>query len=353
MMPSAVPHPSDPDPCDVCGAHTFEPWVEVSLCGAFDRWIQRCRACGFRQVRPRLTRGELRSLYPAGYFGAAEGIGYGDYAREAQRRVRDAYFLLPRIRRHGPGARVLEVGCALGFLLAALRDAGCAVEGVDASPFAVFYATTRLGLPVTCGTLEDAQFPQAAFDVVVQKDLLEHTLHPRTHLLETARVMRHGAELWLITPNGEANLRPIQSSRRAAEAGDDLPLLDQGHLSFFSLRHLEQLFTECGFETVRAREIGVRRGLRALGLWPGRRRSARRAPRARAVAGPASDEHPVGGDDRFAEHADRIAAAVRDHESWLRRWPLYYYAHRLGKRIDMLPAGAQVGYDFEFLLRKR
>ena len=353
-MPTAV-HPPDPDPCDVCGGLTCEPWMEVSLCGLSERWVHQCGACGFRQVRPRLTPPELAALYPAEYFDAADEIGYGDYAREAQRRVRDAYFLSRGLRRHGAAVRVLEVGCALGFLLAALREAGCQVEGVDASPFAVFYAQSCLDLSVTCGTLEAACFPDATFDLVVQKDLLEHTIHPREHLLETARVMRRGAELRLITPNGEANLRPLRrgGSRGGLDAEPMLPLLDQGHLSFFSLSHLRRLFAECGFDTLVAREIGVRRGLRALGWLPAGGRSARWTARGQTASISSPEPRKDGGDEQFAARAERIAAAVRARQTWFKRWPPYYYLHRLGKRFDMLPAGPEVGYDFEFVLRKR
>ena len=111
-------------------------------------------------------------MYPAEYFDATASIGYGDYARQAQRRAREAYFLARRLQGGRRGARVLEVGCALGFLLSALRDAGCQVDGVDASAFAAYYARSRFDLEVVCGTIEDAGFTAASFDLVIQKDLL-------------------------------------------------------------------------------------------------------------------------------------------------------------------------------------
>lgn len=348
-MPTAVRPPSL-DSCDICGAEAFEPWLEVSLCGVADRWIHRCGACGFRQVRPRLTRDELTALYPADYFDPAEAVGYRNYAREARRRVREAHFLVKRVRKFGSAAHVLEVGCALGFLLAALREAGCRVDGVDASPFAAYYAQTRLDLPVVCGTLEDARFPEAGFDFVVQKDLLEHTLNPRQHLLDTGRVMRPGGELWVVTPNGEANLRPLVGRGAAKGADDELPLLDQGHLSFFALPHLYRLFDECGFEVIRARAIGVRRGLRALGVLPGQTRFSRRVSRSTAPSASVPDAADAEG---FDERAARIETAVREDETWLRRWRPYYYLHRLGKRLDAWPPWTGLGYDFEFVVTKR
>ena len=354
MMPSADLPSRQPDPCDICGATTSDPWLEVTLGGVFDRWIHRCRSCEFRQVRPRLTPVELERLYPADYFDSTGSVGYGDYAREAQRRARDAYFVARRLRRRVSSARVLEVGCALGFLLAALRDEGLDVQGVDASPFAAYFARTRFGLSVRRGTLEEARFPAESFDLVIQKDLLEHVLNPRQHLLDTSRVMRRGAELWLITPNGEANLRPLAALGRATSStGDGLPLLDQGHLSFFSQTHLHRLFADSGFVIEQSRAIGVRRGLRALGLLPGQRRFARLAPRAQhAIGQEARRSEPVD-DERFRQRADRIDAEIARHHSWVRDWVPYYYLRRFLKLLDTLPDASGLSYDFEFRLRKR
>jgi len=295
---------------------------------------------------------ELPTLYPADYFDPAGWVGYHDYAREAQRRTRDAYFLARRVRGRVPSPRVLEVGCALGFLLKGLQDAGCSVDGVDASPFGVHYATTRFNLSVVCGTLEEARFPDEHFDLVIQKDLLEHVLCPRQHLLETCRVMRTGAEIWLVTPNGEANLRPLFASRQVRNTTQrDLPLLDQGHLSFFSQTHLRRLFTECGFTVIRARTIGVRRGLRALGFLPGQQRFIRRAARVdSSVATPTDRDRTA--DHDFSELAERIDVAIKEHHNLVRDWLPYYYIHRVGKMLDALPTSTALGYDFEFLLKK-
>ena len=353
MMPSRQ-LPPQRDPCDICGATILDPWLEVSVGRVFDRWVSCCRSCGFRQVRPRLTPRELDQLYPADYFDTNGSIGYVDYGREAQRRAREAHFVAKRLRRRRASARVLEVGCALGFLLAALRDEGLDVQGVDASPFAAYFAQTRFGLSIHRGTLEDAHFPAASFDLVVQKDLLEHVLNPRRHLLDTHRVMRPGAELWLVTPNGEANLRPLVAlHRETSSEREGLPLLDQGHLSFFSQAHLHRLFEESGFAIEWSRAIGVRRGLRALGLLPGQRRFARLASRTPVSTEPEARGSEPADDERFREQAGRVDAEITRHHSWVRGWMPYAYLHRLSKQLDILPAASGLGYDFEFWLRRR
>ena len=340
------------EPCDICGGTILAPCIQVSLCCVIDKWIYRCQSCGFRQVRPRLTNHELDQLYPSDYFDTTASIGYVDYAREAQRRAREAYFLARHLRKKGVSLRVLEVGCALGFFLSALRDEGIEVQGVDTSSFAAYFAKTRFGLSIHQGTLEDANFPSDSFDFVVQKDLLEHVLNPRQHLLDTYRVMRPGARLCLVTPNGEANLRPlIALQRKNFSESNDLPLLDQGHISFFSPIHLRRLFRETGFVIERSRTIGIRRGFRALGFLPGQRRFSRLVPRM-SISGGVKFQPTMTNDDQFLKQALKIEKEIAKHHSWIRCWIPYAYLHKLLKQFDSFPVASSLGYDFEFLLRK-
>ena len=220
------------------------------------------------------------------------------------------------------------------------------MTGVDASRFASYYAGSRYGIRVKTGTLEQAAFPDGSFDLVIQKDLLEHVGDPRAHLVETRRVLTQEGRLWLVTPNGAANLRPL-ARVSAGGSGDGLPLLDQGHLSFFSIDNLRRLFRDCGFEVEHARTIGVRRGLRALGWLPGQRRFARLAARSPEADGSADPSDQAA----FEDAAREVDRSVSRHHRPLRSWRAYAYVHRLGKRLDSLPASTALGYDFEFWLR--
>ena len=342
------------EPCDVCGAADMRPFLDVSLIGRRPACVHRCVACGFRQIRPRLTVPEIKRLYPSDYFDAVSPVGYADYAREYQRRRREAYFLRRWLGRLGPHGRLLEVGCALGFLLAGLKPSGWRVEGVDASAFAAYYARTRYDIDVTCATLEETALPDGAFDVIIQKDLLEHVANPRRHLCETHRLLKSGGWLRLVTPNGEANLRPLVAASAASAPQRQIPpVLDQGHLSFFSRRHLVRLFDECGFRCRRLRMIGIRRGLTALGQLPGQRRFVRYSLPTRPATPP--DQPPDTGADaeeRFQRLAERIDRDIASRHSRLKDLTPYYHYHRAMKRLDSLPAWCGVGYDFDCLLQK-
>jgi methionine biosynthesis protein MetW len=91
-----------------------------------------------------------------------------------------------------PGARVLDLGCGDGALLAHLREArGCTGYGIEIDDAHVL-ACLKRGLDVLQFNLEDglSMFADDSFDVVLQIDTLPHLRNVETMLRETARVGR-------------------------------------------------------------------------------------------------------------------------------------------------------------------
>ncbi len=90
------------------------------------------------------------------------------------------------------GARVLDLGCGDGALLAHLREArGCSGYGIEIDDAQVLVCLKR-GLDVLQFNLEEglSMFADDSFDVVLQIDTLQHLRNAETMLRETARVGR-------------------------------------------------------------------------------------------------------------------------------------------------------------------
>ncbi len=92
------------------------------------------------------------------------------------------------------GARVLDLGCGDGELLARLvRERGCSGYGIEIDD-AKLRAALERGIDVLQLNLEEglALFADNSFDVVLQLDTLQHLRNAEKMLLETARVGRIG-----------------------------------------------------------------------------------------------------------------------------------------------------------------
>lgn len=97
-------------------------------------------------------------------------------------------------------ARVLDVGCGSGVLLARMQSLGWEAQGVEVDPGGVAAARAR-GVSVHQGQLADAKFPNNHFDAVHSAHVIEHVHDPVGLLRECFRILKPGGKLVIITPN--------------------------------------------------------------------------------------------------------------------------------------------------------
>lgn len=198
------------------------------------RAIVRCADCGMVSL-PR------RYAPSASYEDAADPY----YLDQAPQRVANAHRLLDLVP---PGGRLLEIGCACGFLLIAARERGFAVEGVEVSTWAAAYARDNCALAVHTGCVEALDLPAESFDVVVMADVIEHLLDPRQTLRHIHRVLRPGGRLLLLTPDVGSPAARLLGPRWWG-------LLDD-HYFYFSRRTLRRFLGEEGFAVERIAAFG-------------------------------------------------------------------------------------------------
>jgi len=138
---------------------------------------------------------------------------------------------------------LLDVGCGSGRFLARMRDLGWTVCGVEPDPEAAERAR-GLGLTVHTGTLSQAGFPSAAFDVVTLWEVIEHLPNPVEALVEVARVLRPDGLLVLSTPNVESLAARWFG---AYWFNADVPR----HVALYTPQALRRLLERAGFSTHR------------------------------------------------------------------------------------------------------
>jgi len=225
--------------CGFCGGESFRRGWD---CGAFA--FVGCHRCGLLQQNPQPDPTAVASRYGEAYlryeeanqyaFRDLELLALGDLGLEAAARG-----IFDRAAGEGHKPRVLDVGCATGALLAALRDKGWDPQGVEISAAQASYGATHHGLPIFAGTLESAAFPAASFDLVHASHLIEHLNDPASFIDEAARVLEPGGILALTTPNADGfQARLLGPAWRSA-------IYD--HLYLFSRRTLVALLESRGF----------------------------------------------------------------------------------------------------------
>ena len=149
----------------------------------------------------------------------------------------------------GQNKRVLEFGCSGGFMSRHLSEAGCTVTGVeidseaaaDARPWCESVVIADLDFQ----TLADI-LPRNDYDVAVFGDVLEHLRDPWRVLKESRDFLAPTGFVAISIPNvahGALRLALLKGEFEYQELG----LLDDTHLRFFTLKTVQELCISSGF----------------------------------------------------------------------------------------------------------
>ena len=156
-------------------------------------------------MSPRLTEPALQRLYDdVDYFEGDRGV-YGGSASAAmllQRQWTQGRLALVAALVPDPDqrCRLLEVGCAYGWFLAAARARGYQVTGVELSANAAESARDRLGLRVHAGQLGEAPL-DGPYDVICVWDTLEHVPDPVQFWLAIRKLVADDGVVLFSTPD--------------------------------------------------------------------------------------------------------------------------------------------------------
>lgn len=106
----------------------------------------------------------------------------------------------PAFIKHG---RLLDVGCGNGRFLRTMQTLGWDVSGVEFSDDGI-RVCRKANLPVHHGDLQSADFPDAHFDVITVRHVIEHIPEPQSFARELSRILKPGGQLLMETPNSQA-----------------------------------------------------------------------------------------------------------------------------------------------------
>lgn len=237
--------------CLACGAEDLAPLAMTYAWEGREFPAAECRRCGMRFLRVQPAGESLAALYSADYFRTDFRCGRSDahsFDESSFRAENDG--LLARFEPYRGEGRLLEVGCASGWLLKHAAGRGWRVTGVELAADAVAHARS-LGLDVRQGTLAEAALPAASFDLVYMGDVLEHVPDCRETVAEVARLLATGGHFFLRGPITTHSL--ARSLALAACGALRRPIVLREppyHLWEFTPRSLRSLLEREGFDVV-------------------------------------------------------------------------------------------------------
>ncbi len=205
--------------------------------------IWRCRECGLIFPNPMpVPVGGLEQHYsepPDEYF----------QNHESDQKGLAASALLGRAEELTKGkGRLLDVGSGRGEFLRAALEGGWQPTGIEPSESFAKHAEKYSGAVVRREPIEDCNFENDSFDVVILSAVLEHLYNPESTVAEIARVLRPGGALFVDVPNEEGlyfrlgNL--YQRLRLRDWVVNTAPTFSPFHLFGFGPRSLRKLLRQ-------------------------------------------------------------------------------------------------------------
>lgn len=162
--------------------------------------------------------------------------------------------VLEYVEKHIPlRGRILDFGCAYGFLIEELVRRGISCEGIDSNPEAIKFCSKRFENNslverfVVLRQNEPFPFEEASVDILFFIETIEHLLDDEIEFAfaEFARIIPPNGYLIVTTPN-EENLKAHQII--CPDCGCVFHQMQ--HVRSFNRQSLVSIITKCGFETL-------------------------------------------------------------------------------------------------------
>ena len=205
--------------------------------------VVRCLNDGLIYVNPQPSEGEIRDFYKDAYLkkdnGVKSGYGYRHYLDEGEILRKNSIRILEKVEGFGPDkGRILDVGCACGFLVKCAQKRNWEAFGVDIDQEAIQRGKEELGVNVFAGTANSCNFPDRYFDVISFIGVIEHFLDPLKEFKEISRILKDDGLICITTGYidnliGARYLKPVE------------------HLYYFSRKTLRIFLQKVGFKIIR------------------------------------------------------------------------------------------------------
>jgi len=193
--------------CNLCGSDNC---VTISRKARFGIRVNNvvCKSCGLVYINPRPEKKYIDKFYLKRYreiYSGSDNPKEFDRQKSQDQDVIDRLefmerglgYLKPRLKTR----RVLDIGCATGYLFPYFKNKGWDFMGIEPSKSYSEYGRKKYGTPIVNSTLENVKLKRNFYDFIIMSHVLEHLDNPAESLKLLHGSMRPGALLYIEVPN--------------------------------------------------------------------------------------------------------------------------------------------------------
>ena len=201
---------------------------------------EQCEGCGVVMRNPRMPPNLRLSIYE-------DKILPDDQKELLPRNQLHYAYMLRWIERFYPKdapRRLFDFGCGAGGFLLEAQKADWDCMGLELNKDLAKFVTESYDIPVYQGLVDDPEFADERFNIVLSAQVFEHLLDPRQALADLKKHLDPPGFVLIEVPNQLAFKERVTRGRT----------MDDSHLFYFSAAAMSWMMEDLGFEVVHVQE---------------------------------------------------------------------------------------------------
>lgn len=214
--------------------------------------LYKCPSCGL--ITTEFHRNYLsfvQKFYSKGYFtGDPKYSAFSGYEKDKVCITRNLNKVLQKVRPYVPAqAKLLDAGCAMGYMVELAQSYGYKGYGFDPSTYALSRASASVSKYLKQATIDSASYPKHYFDVVTMTDIIEHVSDPIKNLKKIRNFLKPKGIVVIATGDTESLAAKILRKRWTF-------FIPPQHLIFMSKKNLKEILNKSGYKPLTWFRVG-------------------------------------------------------------------------------------------------
>ena len=150
--------------------------------------IFQCDKCGHRFIKIENNETHVLNVYSDDYFFAGKD-GYPNYLNERDLLYEQGLRYAKLMSKYMNPGKILDVGCAAGFILKGFKDSGWSCYGIEPNETMATYGRNKLNLNIKTSSIETFECNEQ-FDLINMTQVIGHVYNPDSALLNASRLLK-------------------------------------------------------------------------------------------------------------------------------------------------------------------